>query len=753
MPDLLRLALRTAAVIVALGAGWGATPVQAQQVLCDAGDREVKSLEFEGNEIYPDGELSDLIVTTQSGWMRRVFKVLGTRFCVDSTVVAEDAIRLLLFYNTRGFRGTDVKHDIFPEGEQAVRVRFTIQEGRPVLVDSVQVNGVDSIAIRDRLLRSLPLRPGMRLDRALLESTRDTLTRRLRNAGYPQAQVLRNVDTDTSTLRSIVWYDVASGARARIDSIHIEVRAREVGEPPGVRAQHVRSSLGLSEGEYFSARDLESVKRGLYLSEAFQHVDVSVDTTSLTDESDSTLTVNVTLIEGELHNARAAIGWGNYDCLRVQGNVGTANFLGGLRRADLTGRISRIGSGPPLEAGSLCPRHVRDDFYADTLNYYIGATYSQPALFGRRVQPTLTVYSERRSEYRTYIREVLYGLVGAVQFGGLARLPTSLTYQLEYGRTGAQPAYFCAAFNICDVQTYDDLTSTARRQAVLGWTTIRSTANDLADPSRGSVTRLDLRHASPAVGSDAAVQFSRAMIDATWYFRVFGTGRFVFRARGGTILSDQPLEGLQRFIPPQERMYAGGGNSVRGFGQNELGPLLYQVDTFDIVDGPNGETFYRANRDTIDRRDNRLDAPTGGDNVIVANAELRLRSPLYPELIQYAIFADAGEVWNRGTATAGSAFQQLKVTPGAGVRVFTPIGPLRVDIAYGPRRLRPGPVYFTSRARTGESDPVFCVSPNNTLAVTDAGQQAGACPASYAPPARGTFFSRLRFHFSIGQPF
>jgi outer membrane protein assembly factor BamA len=751
MPDVLRRALKRLAVCLALSAV--AVPIGAQQVLCGPGDREVTDLSFEGNATYSDGDLSDLIVTTRSTWMRRYLRVLGTRFCVDTTVVAEDVLRLLLFYNISGFRGTAVTKDITPRGDNAVGVRFTINEGRPLIVDSVAVNGLDAVPTRDRILRNLPLRAGSRLDRSLVEATRDSLTRRLRNSGYPQAEVLRNVDTDTSTLRSIVWFEAATGSRARIDSINVVVRAREEGEDPGVNGERVRSMLGISRGDLFRARDLESVKRGLYLTEAFQHVDVSIDTTSLSSPGDSLLTVNVTLIEGELHSARAAVGWGNYDCLRVQGSVGTANFLGGLRRVDLTGRVSRIGSGEPLELSGLCPTQVREDFYADTLNYYIGATYSQPALFGRRVLPTLTVYSERRSEFKTYIREVQYGLVGALQLGTDSRIPTSFTYQLEYGRTGAQPAYFCGVFNICDVATYDDLTSTVRRNAVLGWTALRSTANDLADPSRGSVARLELRHASPAVGSDKAVQFTRATLDATWYFRAFGSGRLVFRVRGGTVLVDQALDGPQRFIPPQERMYAGGGNSVRGFGQNELGPLLYQVDTFDIVNGPNGETFYRADVERINERDNRLDAPTGGDNVIVANAEMRLRSPLYPQLIQYAVFADAGEVWNRGASTIESAFRQLKVTPGAGVRVFTPIGPLRVDVAYGPRQLRPGPVYYTPRARTGQADPVFCVSPGNLLLVTGEGQEAGRCPSSYAPPPRDSFTRRLRFHFSIGQPF
>ena len=49
------------------------------------------------------------------------------------------------------------------------------------------------------------------------------------------------------------------------------------------------------------------------------------------------------------------------------------------------------------------------------------------------------------------------------------------------------------------------------------------------------------------------------------------------------------------------------------------------------------------------------------------------------------------------------------------------------------------------------------VAPNGRMgrgiAVALAGQEAGACPSSYAPPTRDNFFRRLRFHFSIGQPF
>ncbi|MGQ0647073.1 MAG: BamA/OMP85 family outer membrane protein [Gemmatimonadaceae bacterium] len=737
-----------------------AAPAGAQQVLCQRGMREVTRVDFTGNSTFRDDQLAARIVTTQSSWARRFLRVVGQRLCYDSTVVQADANRLMYLHFLRGFRGTKVRPVITDSSADHVKIRFEINEGKPLLIDSLAVNGLDSVPGRERILRGLPLRLGDRMDRTLLDATRDTITRRLRNSGYPEAEVLRNIDTDTAALRAKVWYDAAPGLRMRIGSIAITVtKAPESGKRIGVHPGKVRETLGLDSGQVFSQRDLEGVKRGLYLTEAFQHVDVSVDSASLEDAVDSLVTVNVTLIEGDLHGARTSFGWGNYDCLRMQGNVATVNFLGGLRRVDLTGRVSRIGAGRPFDfAKGFCPEDVRNDLLSSRLNYYIGATYTQPPLFGRRAFPSLTIFSERRSEFLTYLKETQYGGFASLQLGG--RIPLSSSYQLEYGKTRAAPAYFCGVFNVCDPLTYSELADKDRRTGVVGLSAVRSTANDLADPSVGSVVRAELRHSSDATFSDNFVNFTRTSLDAALYVSLPNESRLVMRFRGGTVLSDRTLAGVQRFIPPQERMYAGGPNSVRGFGPNQLGSLVYQVaDTAEFVAVTDSvATYYRARTDRdLNRR--KPDQPTGGDNVVVLNAELRVRSPIYPELLQFAAFVDAGDVWNRRAPSVRSSFRQLKATPGLGMRVFSPIGPLRVDIAYGPKRLPDGPVYFIeNRVGNPNRGKVFCVSPGNTLAIRDLGsgvleQDAGRCPASLAPRLPGTFLKRLVFNFSIGQPF
>jgi outer membrane protein assembly factor BamA len=475
------------------------------------------------------------------------------------------------------------------------------------------------------------------------------------------------------------------------------------------------------------------------------------------------VSVNVQLTEGDLRASRVSLGWGNLDCLRTQGSYSDYNFLGRLRRLDLNGRLSKVGVGAPFDfASGLCRQEVKRDIFSDTLNYYAGATLSQASLFGLRTIPTVTVYSERRSEFQAYLRDTPFGAIASVQRGVDGALPQSFSYQLEYGSTFSSPAFFCAVFNVCEEAAQARLLR-RNRLAVAGWSVTRNRADDFANPQRGSVMRFEVRHASRLIGSSTDQQFSRGVIDASFYRPVFDGGVFVFRLRGGTVLGRRlGLDGSRTFVPPQERLYAGGPNTVRGFRQNELGPAIYVVDTFSVAAAAGDTSFFETNDNRVASRV----VPSGGDNVVIANAELRLRSVFLPELIQYSIFVDAGEVWNRNGSTASQSTIQVKVTPGVGVRVFTPIGPVRVDIGYNPYQAPSGPAFFSAQQRVGGEveRALYCTSPGNRLAVTPGltlpggtsalpVQAAGACPATFQPPRRATFLSRLTFNFSIGQAF
>jgi hypothetical protein len=140
-------------------------------------------------------------------------------------------------------------------------------------------------------------------------------------------------------------------------------------------------------------------------------------------------------------------------------------------------------------------------------------------------------------------------------------------------------------------------------------------------------------------------------------------------------------------------------------------------------------------------------------------------SPYIPERLQIAFFADAGQVWTRGGSGAEQSFGNLKVTPGIGVRLASPVGPIRLDIGYNPYDPAKGPAYYDG-LRVGGEAPLYCVSPENALPVTGWNPNPGpndrppaqasplrGCPSTYAPVASTSFFRRLSFQASIGQAF
>ena len=80
-----------------------------------------------------------------------------------------------------------------------------------------------------------------------------------------------------------------------------------------------------------------------------------------------------------------------------------------------------------------------------------------------------------------------------------------------------------------------------------------------------------------------------------------------------------------------------------------------------------------------------------------------------------------------------------------------------MDLAYNPYQHPPGAAYFDTPVAAGGA--LYCVSPNNTLRVTEnvvtgvVQQAAGACPGSYQPPLQASWFRRLTFVLTLGEAF
>jgi hypothetical protein len=160
--------------------------------------------------------------------------------------------------------------------------------------------------------------------------------------------------------------------------------------------------------------------------------------------------------------------------------------------------------------------------------------------------------------------------------------------------------------------------------------------------------------------------------------------------------------------------------------------------------------------------------PTGGTRLFEGSAEYRFA---VAESFQGVTFVDFGQVWDETSRISAS---DVVWAPGVGVRFFSPIGPLRLDVAYRLRPLEDLPV-VTARIRpfvpgVDTACPVpsaDCEDDRIGLTVLDDNRQPTRAIlripwvrqdelSLLAPTKRfgsNAFWSRLQIHFSIGQPF
>lgn len=642
----------------------------------------VRQLKFSGNHAIDSETMQSFIATTNSSFFATSSMIrwmgLGAKRTFNQRNFETDVERLKLLYRKSGYLEVEID-TVVRRTDKNIYLTFIITEGPPVVVEEMAILGLDSIPHPDRVTRDLPLRAGDPFNRFLMQATGDTLARRLQDRGYPQAEVFLSFRVEHLARTATVGLDVYPGLMSTVGSIRVEGTDR-------LRPSLVRSLLTTSPGDDYSRENLFRSQRNLYRSDLFRYVAVGIDTLDYDFDSD-TVPISVRVIEGRFHRVRAGVGYGTDDCIRLGAGWTARNFLGNGRIFDLSGRMSKIGVAPPFTglSDNLCrqlafdPATGEGDPFSQELNYNLTASLRQPAFFSPKNTAAISVFAERRSSPNVFLRE---------DFGtslSLARITASLIgldliYRWENGFTEASDVNFCAYFNACTREDIDEL----RQRQNLATISLRGTVprvNHPINPTRGWVAKLEGTLSSSIIGSSPLQEFVRFIGDFSWYRPVRRGHILSWRLRGGVLFAPRiTLEsGANAFVPPAQRFYAGGPNDVRGYRRNELGPVVYVVDSASVVDS-NGML------DPAALQNARVEA-VGGNMLAVGNVELRIPTGIWPRL-RLALFIDAGSVWVRDPAALAPF--RLRITPGVGLRLNTPLGPARLDVAYNPYDFPPG---------------------------------------------------------------
>ncbi|HUF93694.1 MAG TPA: outer membrane protein assembly factor BamA [Candidatus Limnocylindria bacterium] len=551
----------------------------------------VEAVEFSGSPL-PEPRLRAAIATRPRGLLT------AGLFRRDAAVRDADALAALL--RAEGFPDAAVAEPriTFSDDRTAARVAFTIDAGPRVTVGEVRIAG-DAVFPPDELRGTLPLRPGGPWSERAAQDGRRVLERRYAQRGYLAAAV--EVVSERRDGVVDVAYRTTPGEPTRIGRVL-------VGGLVQTREHVVRRELPFEPGDPFNPEALVEAQRKLGDVRVFERVEVEPLRPAPAPFTDVTVTVR----ERKPWHLDFGVGYSTFEGARAVVEVGHDNLFGTGRTLTLRQRVSERGD--------------RSD-----------VIYGEPWLLGSRWRGDGTLFRERLDELGYDLERIGVALAARrpIFEDRVRGLRTALRYELSD----------VDRFNVVPALVEEDVTPGRQRIATVTPELALDRRDAPLDPSRGSFHLAALRVGSAAFGSDADFVLTR--LETHWFFDWLAPTVIATSARLGFAT---PVAG-DASLPIEERFFAGGAGTVRGYPERRLGPL--------------------------DARGN----PVGGNGLAIFNVEARF--PLW-RWLGGTVFFDTGavtpEVEDLGP-------DDLRSGIGVGLRLTTPVGPVRADVGYPLQRI------------------------------------------------------------------
>jgi outer membrane protein insertion porin family len=709
---------------------------------------EVVNLTLKGVKVVKQSDLLQSISTTASHcngfilipfcWISKA-KYLFTKEYLDHKELERDVLRVRVFYWKRGYRETEVDTAVVPRGHNKVGVTFFIKEGPPTIVSNVIVNQPTPLLSQREINQRVVIGKNGPLNLIRLDTSRVLLQSRMFDKGYADAEVDTAVVIDTTTRTAVITLTLDPKYKTTVEDIVVTGN-------DDVTERTIRKSLTFKVGDLFVRSQMLRSQRALYESNLFRRASIEPRPPIDIATPDSAKVVVVNVQEAPPREARLSAGFNTIDFFQVEGRFTHYNFLGAARRLDIQAAVGN------LFAGSLNGRGIfRNASQTPTSNLarYFVPTYNasidlQEPWFGAPQNALgLGIFTHRRSAPGIYIDRG-YGTSLTFTRNLTERAPASINYRFEISKVDAGDVYFCINYGVCDQPTLQSLRGNQKLSPLTITSTIDRT-NDPFSPNRGYRANGSVEHASTFTGSD--YRYNRAAADGAAFYQVRRRGAIGAHARIGWVRSlgsteqavgvSTSLGDGSGILHPTKRFYAGGSQSVRGFGENQLGPrvLTVPIGTLQTHDTLNVACTSGTDVTTCDPNAGNLKdrdfepRPLGGNFVVEGSIEARF--PVWQQLLG-AVFVDAGMVRQSTNPTLPK--QRAAITPGFGFRYRSPVGPIRADIGISPG--------------TTESLPVVTESIVNGQRTLVTLQQRRI----YAP-THGSILKRMVLHLSIGEAF
>lgn len=276
---------------------------------------KIASIDFLGNKNFSDGELREVISTSESAW----WKFLSSSDSYDPDRLTYDRELLRRFYLSKGyadFRVVSAVADLTRD-DAAFHITFTVEEGEVYTIGKVDIKTNLEKLNKDELQELVQTKPGDTYNATLIDKSVDALTFAAGSRGYAFAEVRPRVHRDRKKRLVDITYAITEGPRVYVERINISGNVRTLDRV-------IRRQMKLVEGDAFNKVLLDKSEKNIRGLQYFAKVDVTQEPGSAPDKT----VVNVAVQEQSTGSLSLSFGFSSLDSAIAGVGLSERNFLG-----------------------------------------------------------------------------------------------------------------------------------------------------------------------------------------------------------------------------------------------------------------------------------------------------------------------------------------------------------------------------------------------------------------------------------------
>lgn len=585
---------------------------------------------FTGNKTFPAIVLKEVIASVSVPALTKL-NPWGdySEFLFSEREIMRDAIRIERFYNRRGFPNAKVSYTVTSEDKWwQQRVRFSIVEGNPIKIIGRTIhfkNELEATTLREdekfqKRLNKIPFRAGKRYEQVRASEVEGTLVRYLKNAGYAFADVTSSATVDTANFSADIILTIDSGPLGFLSEFRIDGNQT-------VSDELILKEAALDSGMIYSQNLIGTAQQELFNHNLYRFVTITLPE----QQKDSTVELSISIKENKPRVLRLRGGTGTEELVRTEASWTHLNPFVNTHSLTFSGRLS-LNWDARIRQGR------------------IGSAYLIPYLFNTKSSYQISPFVNYQNEPGYRLNQI--GINNSFIYQYSRKLNSSVSYEYTINEIGEKSEQSIARdslklYNISSVKL-----ATYYRDGFFNQNT-----NWILNPSI---------EFSGFLGT-GTFEYQKYYLEVRRFIQLNQNSQVAFKVNTGYINASE-----NDSLPASIRLYSGGTSSVRGWARNQLGPQRVRYDE-------DGE-FSRY-------------VPTGGRFSFAATVEIRQRLNWPFKGLGIALFGDAGQVWQDvsdirflpetyyGTID-GNSTNGLQFGLGAGIGYESPIGQIRLDIAY-----------------------------------------------------------------------